>query len=185
MENHFQNIANAIDSLNQEIQKLKERTEKKRTNKIQQVRAAQLRIIYTILYFVGLRLNEVRLLTKNDLLLAIQTEEFNIVHTKTSECKKHILPKGAAAKLTSLLPEIEFLFQQNGFTYLGNSHRFSEKVFHETNFIRFVNNDITATCETYHFLSNFSSHSFRVGYITKLLKTLTVQQLDFIFYLSI
>jgi integrase len=164
MENHFQNIANAIDSLNQEIQKLKERTEKKRTNKIQQVRAAQLRIIYTILYFVGLRLNEVRLLTKNDLLLAIQTEEFNIVHTKTSECKKHILPKGAAAKLTSLLPEIEFLFQQNGFTYLGNSHRFSEKVFHET---------------------NFSSHSFRVGYITKLLKTLTVQQLDFIFYLSI
>ena len=35
---------------------------------------------------------------------------------------------------------------------------------------------MSAVCKKYQLLENFKSHSFRVGYITKLLRTLPVQK---------
>jgi integrase len=39
-----------------------------------------------------------------------------------------------------------------------------------------INKDLKQTYETYGFIDNFTTHSFRVGYITKLLKTIPLKQ---------
>ena len=194
-------VAMAIETLREEVQELKNKRNQKKANKIQlrdpiyqdhygffmvgagqglrklkNIRSAQIRIIYTILYYLGLRLNETKLLTKNDLLLAIQTGELNIIHTKTNTCQKHVLPIVGKQKLNQLRPEIDLIFDKYGFEYLGNSKCFSNHVFNEVNFIRFINEDMIFTCKKYGILANFTSHSFRVGYITKLLRTLSVQK---------
>lgn len=144
--------------------------------KLKNVRVAQLKIIYTLLFFLGLRINEIKSLTKNDLILAIETAEINVIHTKTGSCQKHVLPYIAKKKLADLLPEIFLLFDTYGFEFLGNSKRFSGETFSNDNFIRFINSDINAICSHYSILDKFSSHSFRVGYITKLLRTVPVQK---------
>jgi hypothetical protein len=144
--------------------------------KLKVVRTAQLRIIYTVLYFSGLRINEVKNLTKEDFILATQNAEFNIIHTKTNTCQKHVLPIVGKDAIQKLLPEIKLLFDQYGFQFLGNSKVFSDETFNTDNFIRFVNNDMSFTCRKFGVLENFKSHSFRVGYITKLLRTLPVQK---------
>jgi integrase len=137
--------------------------------RLKHVRAAQLRIIYTLLYHLGLRVNELRFLTKNDLLLAIQTGEINIVHSKTNTVQMHVLPMNGKAKLNQLKNDIEFLFNQHGFHYLGNSKQFSDIIFNEENFARFVNDDMEQTCKKYEFLKKYKSHSFRVRYMLQTL----------------
>jgi len=144
--------------------------------KLKVVRTAQLRIIYTVLYFSGLRINEVKNLTKEDFILATQNSEFNIIHSKTKTCQKHVLPLVGKNAIQNLLPEIKLIFEQYGFQFLGNSKVFSKETFSTDNFIRFVNNDMSFTCRKFGVLENFKSHSFRVGYITKLLRTLPVQK---------
>jgi integrase len=144
--------------------------------KMKVVRTAQLRIIYTVLYFSGLRLNEIKYLTKEDFILATQNAEFNIIHSKTKTCQKHVLPLVGKNVIQNLLPEIELIFDQYRFQFLGNSKAFSNETFSNDNFVRFVNNDMRFTCRKFGVLENFKSHSFRVGYITKLLRTLPVQK---------
>jgi integrase/recombinase XerD len=144
--------------------------------KLKVVRTAQLRIIYTVLYFSGLRINEVKNLTKEDFILATQNAEFNIIHSKTKTCQKHVLPLVGKNAIQNLLPEIKLIFEQYGFQFLGNSKVFSKETFSTDNFIRFVNNDMSFTCRKFGVLENFKSHSFRVGYITKLLRILPVQK---------
>lgn len=51
-----------------------------------------------------------------------------------------------------------------------------EEVFNQYNFVRFVNEDMAQTCQNYQILGKLSSHSYRVEWITKLLKTLSVQK---------
>lgn len=194
-------VAMAIETLREEVQGLKNKRKQKKENKrqlrdpiyknhyeffmvgagqglrkLKNIRSAQIRIVYTILYYLGLRLNETKLLTKYDLLLAIETGELNVIHTKTNTCQKHVLPIVGIQKLKQLRPEIDLIFDKYGFEYLGSSKCFSNHVFNEFNFIRLINEDMIFTCKKYEILAKFTSHSFRVGYITKLLRTLSIQK---------
>jgi site-specific recombinase XerC len=72
-------------------------------------RTAQLRIIFTVLYLCGLRLNEVKMLTKKDFILAMQIGEFSIVHSKTNTCQKHIVPEIGKKILQTLQPFFKLL----------------------------------------------------------------------------
>ncbi len=144
--------------------------------KLKSVRTAQLRILYTLLYLCGLRLHEVKKLTKEDLFLAIQTAEFNIFHPKTTLSRKYVLPESGKKILEQLLPEIELIFDEYGFQFLGNSKPFSETTFSTFHFFKFVNEDMRKICEKEGMLENFTSDSFRVGYIAKLLRTVPIQK---------
>jgi hypothetical protein len=121
-------------------------------------------------------MNEVKKLTKQDFILASQTSEFNIVHSKTNTCQIHVLPLVGKEAIQKMLPEIELIFNQYRFQFRGNSKGFSEETFNTQNFIRFVNTDMSFTCRKFGILENFKSHSFRVDSITKLLRTLPVQK---------
>jgi len=196
-------VALAIETLREEVQQLKnknpkkEKTEKIRVKapvyknhydffmlragesikkKLKSVRTAQLRILYTLLYLCGLRLHEVKKLTKKDLLLAIQTAEFNIFHPPKNTCQKYVLPENGKKILEQLLPEIELIFDEYGFQFLGNSKPFSETTFSTFHFFKFVNEDMRKICEKEGMLENFTSDSFRVGYIAKLLRTVPIQK---------
>jgi integrase len=50
---------------------------------MKKIRIAQLKIIYTILYHTGLRINETRLITKNDILNAITTGRILFIRKQT------------------------------------------------------------------------------------------------------
>lgn len=137
----------------------------------------QLKIIYTILYYFGLRLNEIAILKHEDIIGAMQNGTLTIIHTKTHESKKHIAGASAQKALTLLQSEIDILFNLKGYLYLGGSCHNKTETKDGKRFITFVNADISNTSKVYGLGAfNYSSHSFRVNYITQLMKYDSVQK---------
>jgi integrase len=150
-------------------------------------RKIQLRLIYTILYYFGLRLNEVRFITKNDFINLLDFGELSICHYKTKTVKIHIMEKKGREQILKLLPEIDIFFDDNNFQFLGNSLNFSrnkkkqdlnqerKNTLNEDSLLKIVNWDMAKTFKEYKLNKNFKSHSFRAVYITRLLRTISVQ----------
>lgn len=63
------------------------------------LRRSQLRICYTILFHVGLPLNELRNLKFKDISDAIQTSQFSLIHYKTNQPHIHLLSYKAVEDL--------------------------------------------------------------------------------------
>ncbi len=57
----------------------------------QDLRCAQLKIAYTILFYTGLRVNEIRFFQEQDIKNAIQTSQFSVVHFKQKEPHIHVI----------------------------------------------------------------------------------------------
>ena len=135
------------------------------------LRRAQLRITYTILYHCGLRINEIRNLTRQDIIKAIDAAQFNLVHHKTKKSHIHVLSKQAIQDLKNLKIEFYIIFEKYKFQYLyGNKKPINNKTF-----IQVVNQDLKETCQKYNIPFNLKSHSFRINMITNLLKVTSVQ----------
>ena len=134
------------------------------------LKRAQLRITYTILYHCGLRINEIRHLNQKDLETAIAASQFNLVHHKTKQAHIHVLSKKAVQDLQSLNLEFLVVFEQNKFQYLFGK----ERPITGKNLIRMVNKDLKVTCDKFKIPFNIKSHSFRINMITNLLKVTSV-----------
>lgn len=146
-----------------------------KNTRLQKIKRLQLQIVYTVLYYVGLRVNELKSLTKADIIKAMDTSEFSIIHSKTGTTMIHVLPKSGQIKLRAMKSDIEEFFYISGYKCLGGSKLNSEEAYNDSHFIRLVNKDMLDTCEKKHIPYNLSSHSFRAGYITRLLKSHSVQ----------
>ena len=132
---------------------------------------AQLRIIYTILYHSGLRINEIRHLNQKDLETAIEACQLNLVHHKTKDAHIHILSKKAIEDLQDLKLEFLIVFEKYQYQYLfGKNKPMTGK-----NLIKMVNKDLKVTCIKFNIPFNIKSHSFRINMITNLLKVTSVQ----------
>lgn len=132
---------------------------------------AQLRITYTILYHCGLRVGEIRHLTKKDLETAIKAAQFNLVHHKTKKAHIHVLSEKAVEDLRNLTCEFLTIFGKYQYKYLfGKDHPMTDKTL-----IKLVNKDLKTTCTKFNIPFNIKSHSFRVNMITNLLKVTSVQ----------
>lgn len=136
-----------------------------------QLRQAQLRICYTILYHAGLRLNEIRYLTEKDIQNAIKISQFSVIHYKTKQAYTHVLTQQAVQDLINLESEINIIFSKNGYKYLFGK----QKPMHSKSLIRMVNKDLKATSEVNKSAANIKSHSFRINMISNLLRVTTVQ----------
>jgi integrase len=146
-----------------------------------------------VLDYFGLRLNEVRFITKNDFTNRLDFGELSTCHSKTKTVKIDIMEKKGREQILKLLPEIEIFFDNNNFHFLGNSLNFSrnqdkqdltqkrENTLNKENLLRLVNWDMTKTCKAYNLNQNFKSHSFRAGYVKRLLRTTSVQNVSAIF----
>lgn len=136
-----------------------------------EIKRAQLRITYTILYYTGFRLNEIRKLTQVDIQKAIESSQFNIVHYKTNKAHIHVLSKKAVQDLKKLTLEYKVLFEKNKYKFLFGK----EQPLTTSSLIRFVNKDLAHTCQVGDIPYNIKSHSFRINVISSLLRVTSVQ----------
>jgi integrase len=136
-----------------------------------ELRRSQLRICYTILFHVGLRLNEIRNLTLKDILDAIQISQFNLIHYKTNQAQIHVLSHQALEDLKNLEDDYTIVFNKYNCKYLFGTN----KPMHEKSLIRLVNKDLKNTCDLNNIAYNIKSHSFRINMISNLLRVTSVQ----------
>ena len=135
------------------------------------LKQAQLRVAYSLLYYTGLRINEIHRITHKKILDAISSSQLNVIHYKTKQAHIHVLSKNGVKKLKELSLEYTIIFNKYGYKYLfGNT-----KPIHQKALIRFINNDLKNTCQGFGIPYNIKSHSFRINMISNLLKTTTVQ----------
>ncbi len=57
----------------------------------QNLKCAQLKIAYTILFYVGLRVNEMGFFQEKDIQDAIKTSQFSVIHFKQNEPHIHVI----------------------------------------------------------------------------------------------
>lgn len=139
----------------------------------------QLRLTYLMLYLTGLRINEVALLTYSDFQKIIDTGQFEVDHSKTGDMKfKHTIHKEGIELIKKYQNEIDILFLHEHFQYLGSTATNRQKLMNPKRFINLINTDIQLTLNKWNIQQNIKSHSFRIGFITKLLKATTLQNVS-------
>ena len=132
---------------------------------------AQLRVAYTILYHVGLRVNEMRFFTREDIEKAIQSSQFSVVHYKTKQGHIHQLSEEGVAELKKLQLEYTTIFEIHKYKFLFGK----EKPLNNKTIIRMINRDLAYTCELNSIPYNIKSHSFRINFISGLLRVTSLQ----------
>lgn len=132
------------------------------------LKQSQLRLAYTLLYFTGLRINEIRKITEKQILDAISSAQFNAIHYKNRQAHSHVLSKTAIKSLKQLTLERTIIFQKYRYKYLFGKY----DPIHQKSLIRLINVDLRNTCNIPY---NIKSHSFRINMISNLLKKTTVQ----------
>ena len=137
----------------------------------QDLKCAQLKIAYSILFYVGLRVNEIRFFREKDIQDAIKTSQFSVVHFKQKEPHIHVISDLAVKELKELKHQYDTVFVKYKYNYLfGKSEPIDEK-----HLIKTINQDLKRTCESNQIPYNIKSHSFRINMITQLLKNTSVQ----------
>ena len=135
------------------------------------LKSAQLRVAYTILYHVGLRVNEIRQLKEKDISDAIAASQLRVINSKTKHSSTHVLSKKATEALKSLKNEYAIIFQKYKYNYLLGK----DKPIHQVSLIRMINTDLKKTCKSANLPFNIKSHSFRINVISNLLRVTSVQ----------
>ena len=135
-----------------------------------ELRRSQLRICYTILYYVGLRVNETKHLTHQDIKDALITSQLTVVHHKTKQSHIHTLSKRALRDLRNIDQDIKIVFEKYKHKYLFGR----VNTMHSKALIRLINNDLKNTCQLNDIRYNIKSHSFRIYVISSLLTKTSV-----------
>jgi integrase/transposase InsO family protein len=136
-----------------------------------ELKRAQLRVTYTILYYGGFRLNEIRFLTQEQIKKAIDSSQFSLIHFKTNKPHIHVLSKKAVQELKNLKLEYSIIFDKYKYKFLYGK----EEPVNNKSLIRFVNRDLKHTSKALNIPYNIRSHSFRINFISSLLKVTSVQ----------
>ena len=127
-----------------------------------------MRVTYSLLYYTGLRINEIRQITHKKIIDAIASSQLNVIDYKISQAHIHVLSKSGVKKLSL---EYTIIFDKYTYKYLfGNRKPTQQKAL-----TRFINNDLKNTCQVFGIPYSIKSHSFRINMISNLLKTTTVQ----------
>ena len=137
----------------------------------QDLKWAQLTIAYTILFYTGLRINEIRTFQEKDIQDAIKTSQFSVIHFKQKEPHIHIISDTAVQELKKLKNQMNVIFVKYKYSYLFGK----DKPIHNKHFIAMINKDLKHTCQINQIPYNIKSHSFRINMISKLLQKTSVQ----------
>lgn len=131
-------------------------------------KVAQLSIIFILLYYLGLRINELHSIGKKELESLITEGEISLVLSKRNGTLiKLIAPKGREL-LKKYEDDINLLFVENNYKTITCSVYNPEKPMNTKQLIRLVNEEIKRICIEKNISKRYLSHSFRAGYITKL-----------------
>jgi hypothetical protein len=133
------------------------------------LRQAQLRVVYSLLYCTRLWINEIRQIIHKKILDAITFSQLNVIHQKIKQAHIHVLLKNGVKKLKELSLEYTIIFNKSDYKYLFRNN----KPIYQKALSRFINNDLKNTCQVFGIPYNIKSHSFRINMISNLLKTTT------------
>lgn len=131
---------------------------------------ARKRILFTLLYYTGARVNELRKLTYNDVMGVVKEGRLKLVLQKQKDAIVRVLPTVGREEMEKLVPDIDFVFKEQGYTFLGQSHKKAGQVMHEKAWIGYVNREVKKVKKALNVSDTLSSHSFRVGFVTRQLK---------------
>ena len=135
------------------------------------LKIAQLQVAYTILFYLGIRVNEMRFFTRRDIENAITTSQFNITHYKQKESHIHVISDLAVQELKDLKNQLIIIFDKYHYQYIfGKNQPVGEK-----HLIHMINSDLRKTCKNNQIPYNIKSHSFRINMISNLLQNTTIQ----------
>lgn len=137
----------------------------------QDLKCAQLIIAYTILFYTGLRVNEIRSFQEKDIKDATKTSQFSVVHFKQKEPHIHVISDLAVQELKKLRNQLNVIFVKYKYKYLFGK----DKPVHEKYLIEIINKDLKHTCQINQIPYNIKSHSFRINMISKLLQKTSAQ----------
>ena len=135
------------------------------------LRQAQIRVAYTIFYYTGLRINEIRMLTRKDINDANKGGQFNVIHFKTNQAHIHVISSTAVEDLKKRHLDYQIIFDNYKYKYLFGKNN----PMHSKTLIKTINDDLRNTCEILKLPYNIKSHSFRINHISSLLKVTSVQ----------
>lgn len=82
---------------------------------------ARLRIVYTLLYYTGVRVNELRGVTLSDLMRVIENNELPIVLDKQKDTIIRQVSSQGSEAVKKLQAEIDLVFKERKLQYLGES----------------------------------------------------------------
>lgn len=123
------------------------------------------RLAITLLRFTGMRAAEVAAITQPQIETAIKYAHLDVQLAKTHKIHRYVFTQAAREALSRLHVERIQVFQQH--TKLAALAR-------PQHWVRFLNENLQPAVQ--HFGLNIKSHSFRVAYVTHLLKYAPVQQ---------
>ena len=129
------------------------------------IKRSQLRIGYTVLFYTGIRINELNGCPLEDIRESLISRELPIKVTKTNEYMKYYFTDMAIEDLKSL--EADFC-RLEGFKYLFHK----SKIPSLKHVIRMVNGDLRATLKTFNRNDKITSHSFRISVVTRWLSSM-------------
>ena len=135
------------------------------------LKCAQLKIAYVILFYTGLRVNEIRFFQEKDIQDAIKTSQFSVVHFKQKEAHIHVISDLAVQQLKDLKHYYQVIFVKYKYKYLFGK----EVPIEEKYLINTINRDLKHTCNINEIPYNIKSHSFRINMITRLLQKTSIQ----------
>lgn len=78
--------------------------------RIKDLKQSQLRIAYTLLYYTILRIKEIRAVTEKQIIYAISSAQFNLIHYKNRKAHFHVLSKTSFESLKHLSIERIIVF---------------------------------------------------------------------------
>lgn len=126
---------------------------------------SRFRVATVILWYTGLRLNEIRNFTRREIETLMYTYELQVYQPKVNKHKKVLMPPNGAETLYMMKDDIDVVFAAHE-TLSGTSNPLS--------WIRFMNSRLVKYTEG--ICENVRSHSFRVNYTTSLLKHAPLEQ---------
>lgn len=131
---------------------------------------ARKKIVFTLLYYTGARVNELRELTYTDLTNVLQEGRLKLVLRKQKDAIVRVLPTAGQEEMRKLTPEIDLFFKKLECKTLGQSFKKPGQVMHQKAWITYINREINKVNKSLQINDVLSSHSFRVGFVTRHLK---------------
>lgn len=123
------------------------------------------RVAITLLWSTGLRVNEIRLMKKDEIEHIIKHKEFQIFQPKVNKYRPLLFTPKAIDQLVAIKHDIEVVYRNN--EYLSGNIRCDS-------WISFINRRLDE--KTKELSGNIKSHSFRINYATSLLKHAPIEK---------
>lgn len=144
----------------------------KRTKHISRYVWSRARIAITLLRFLGLRASDAASLTLKEIESGLRYGSFQVLQPKTGQYRVVVLTQSTKQMLEKLDLDIKTVFGQQYNKPLASADN-STKQIGKDQWIRSINRFMQPAISEFNL--NLTSHSFRINYITKLLRTVPLQ----------